>query len=144
MCNSPTGLGPRDPFNNQAVGKQSFISCYWLSFLASGFCGVCDLIVPSGPGMLSNQDILWRRKLEEHADLQQVLERQSQRLMDMQLLDVNRQHHQRAFSLGGMAIPCPTHAGSYVNRSFVSSSASSSPESTDGIYFSVLMSLFNI
>ncbi|CAM8970045.1 unnamed protein product [Rhodiola kirilowii] len=108
MCNSPTGLGLGDHFDNQTVG----------------------------PGMVNNQDIIWRRKLEEHADLQQALELQSQRLLGLRLQDVNRQRHQRALSMGGMGIPSPIHAGSFINRSFATSSASSSPESNDDTFYS--------
>ncbi|RAL45179.1 hypothetical protein DM860_014589 [Cuscuta australis] len=48
----------------------------------------------------SSQDMLWRRKLEEQADLQQAIEMHSRRLMNLQLLDVKRNSHHRAFSTG--------------------------------------------
>ncbi|KAL8555322.1 hypothetical protein ACS0TY_003216 [Phlomoides rotata] len=73
-CGSPTGLDSRDPFDIQI-----------------------------GPRMFYNtQDMLWRRKLEEQADLQQAIELQNRRrLMGLQLLDVkhrNTPHHHRALS----------------------------------------------
>ncbi|GKE15057.1 zinc finger CCCH domain-containing protein 53-like protein [Tanacetum coccineum] len=47
----------------------------------------------NGAWMLyNNQDLLWRKKLEEQADLQHAVELQNRRLMDLQLLDVKRNH----------------------------------------------------
>ncbi|KAL0413659.1 UNVERIFIED_CONTAM: Zinc finger CCCH domain-containing protein 53 [Sesamum radiatum] len=46
----------------------------------------------------NTQDILWRRKLEEQADLQQAIELQNRRLMGLQLLDVKRNSHHRTLS----------------------------------------------
>nr|GEX08134.1 zinc finger CCCH domain-containing protein 53-like [Tanacetum cinerariifolium] len=104
-CGSPTGFDSRDPF---------------------------DL----GARMLYNsQDLLWRKKLEEQADLQHAVELQNRRLMDLQLLDVKRSHHHRALSTGA-AIPSPTcYSPSYLNHSVFASnnSSSSSPDSEDGL-----------
>ncbi|PWA57589.1 hypothetical protein CTI12_AA406030 [Artemisia annua] len=104
-CGSPTGFDSRDPF---------------------------DL----GARMLYNsQDLLWRKKLEEQADLQHAIELQNRRLIDLQLLDVKRSHHHRALSTGA-AIPSPTcYSPSYLNHSVFASnnSSSSSPDSEDGL-----------
>ncbi|GJS86461.1 zinc finger CCCH domain-containing protein 53-like protein [Tanacetum coccineum] len=103
-CGSPTGFDSRDPF---------------------------DL----GARMLYNsQDLLWRKKLEEQADLQHAVELQNRRLMDLQLLDVKRSHHHRALSTGA-AILSPTYSPSYLNHSVFASnnSSSSSPDSEDGL-----------
>ena len=63
----------------------------------------------------NTQDLLWRRKLEEQADLQQALELQSRRLMSLQLLDVKKHHH-RALSTGS-PLPSPTHSPNVFNQS---------------------------
>ncbi|KAJ4837521.1 hypothetical protein Tsubulata_033303 [Turnera subulata] len=87
-CGTPTGLDSRDPFD-----------------------------LPLGARMFYNtQDMLWRRKLEEQADLQQALELQSRRLMGLQLLDVKKHHHHRALSTGS-PIPSPTQSPHYLNQS---------------------------
>lgn len=50
----------------------------------------------------NTQDLLWRRKLEEQADLQQAIELQNRRLMGLQLLDVKRNSHHRTLSSGAV------------------------------------------
>lgn len=65
----------------------------------------------------NTQDMLWRRKMEEQADLQQALELQSRRLMGLQLLDVKKHHH-RALSTGS-PIPSPTHSPNLFHQSLV-------------------------
>ncbi|KAL1545260.1 zinc finger CCCH domain-containing protein 53-like [Salvia divinorum] len=74
-----------------------------------------------GARMLYNtQDLLWRRKLEEQADLQQAIEIQNRRLMGLQLLDVKRNSHHRTLSTGAvMSSPMtfsPTFFGHSSNR----------------------------
>ncbi|XP_061960337.1 zinc finger CCCH domain-containing protein 22-like isoform X1 [Populus nigra] len=86
-CGTPTGLDSRDPFDLQ-LGARMFYN---------------------------TQDMLWRRKLEEQADLQQALELQSRRLMSLQLLDVKKHHH-RALSTGS-PVPSPTHSPNIFNQS---------------------------
>ncbi|KAI9398622.1 hypothetical protein POPTR_003G204300v4 [Populus trichocarpa] len=86
-CGTPTGLDSRDPFDLQ-LGARMFYN---------------------------TQDMLWRRKLEEQADLQQALELQSRRLMSLQLLDVKKHHH-RALS-NGSPVPSPTHSPNIFNHS---------------------------
>ncbi|KAI4333059.1 hypothetical protein L6164_017912 [Bauhinia variegata] len=85
-CGTPTGLDARDPFDIQLGGRMYY----------------------------NAQDMLWRRKLEEQADLQQALELQSRRLMGLQLLDIKKQHH-RALSTGS-PIPSPTHSPNIFNQ----------------------------
>ncbi|KAF9686425.1 hypothetical protein SADUNF_Sadunf03G0157200 [Salix dunnii] len=86
-CGTPTGLDSRDPFDLQ-LGARMFYN---------------------------TQDLLWRRKLEEQADLQQAFELQSRRLMNLQLLDVKKHHH-RALS-NGSPVPSPTHSPNIFNHS---------------------------
>ena len=80
----------------------------------------------------NTQDMLWRRKLEEQADLQQALELQTRRLMGLQLLDIKKQHH-RALSTGS-PIPSPTHSPNMFNQNLVLPSFHSSTEAPDGMY----------
>ncbi|XP_047315607.1 zinc finger CCCH domain-containing protein 53-like [Impatiens glandulifera] len=73
VCGSPTGLDSRDPFDIQ-IGQRMFSN--------------------------NTQELLWRRKMEEQADLQQAIELHGRRLMSLQLLDVKRQNHNRTMSAG--------------------------------------------
>lgn len=86
----------------------------------------------------NTQDMLWRRKLEEQADLQQAIELQGRRLMGLQLLDVKKQQHHRALSTGA-PIPSPTHSPSFFNQPLILPSDRSSPEAPEGIYLSGLL-----
>ncbi|XP_010557831.1 PREDICTED: zinc finger CCCH domain-containing protein 46-like [Tarenaya hassleriana] len=79
-CGTPTALDSRDPFDLHLGARMLYNN---------------------------NQDI-WRRKLEEQSDLQQALELQNRRLMNLQLLDVKKLHHHRTLSTGS-PIPSPTH-----------------------------------
>lgn len=58
------------------------------------------------------QEMLLRRKLEEQADLQQAIELQGRRIMNLQLLDFkNHQYHPQQYHHGlsvGSPIPSPT------------------------------------
>ncbi|KAF8395800.1 hypothetical protein HHK36_019754 [Tetracentron sinense] len=98
-CTTPTGLDSRDPYDLQ-LGSRMFYNA---------------------------QDMLWRRKLEEQADLQQAIELQSRRLMGLQLLDVKKHHHHRNLSTG-TPIPSPTYSPSLINQTLFPSSDRSSPE----------------
>lgn len=82
------------------------------------------------------QDMLWRRKFEEQADLQ-ALELQSRRLMGLQLLDIKKQHHHRALSTGS-PIPSPTQSPNPFNQNIVLPSFQNGPEVPEG------MSLINL
>lgn len=83
----------------------------------------------------NTQDMLWRRKLEEQADLQQALELQSRRLMSLQLLDIKKQQHQRALSAGS-PIPSPTHSPNMFNQNLVLPSFHRNSETSEGfVYF---------
>ncbi|KAA8535503.1 hypothetical protein F0562_030506 [Nyssa sinensis] len=66
----------------------------------------------------STQDVLWRRKLEEQADLQQAIELQGRTLMGLQLLDVKRHNHHRTLSTGA-AIPSPINSPNFFDQTFV-------------------------
>ncbi|KAG4966765.1 hypothetical protein JHK87_032416 [Glycine soja] len=91
-CGTPTGLDARDHQFDLQLGGRMFYN---------------------------TQDMLWRRKLEEQADLQQALELQSRRLMGLQLLDIKK-HHQRALCTGS-PIPSPTHSPNMFNQNLVPS-----------------------
>lgn len=99
-CGSPTGLDSRDPFDMQLGARMLY----------------------------NSQDTLWRKKLEEQADLEHAIELQNRRLMELQLLDVKSKHH-RAFS-PGTAIPFPSaaHSPNFFQQSFFVPSNRSSPE----------------
>ncbi|XP_076899202.1 zinc finger CCCH domain-containing protein 53-like [Bidens hawaiensis] len=74
-------------------------------------------------------------------DLQLAIELQNRRIMDLQLLDMKRNHHnyhhhQRALSTGAAILSPTSYSPSYLNRSSVfasDSSSSSSPDSDDGL-----------
>lgn len=108
QMDSPTGFDSRDPFDLQLGARMLY----------------------------NSQDLLWRKKLEEQADLQHAIELQNRRIMDLQLLDVKRSHqHHRALSTGA-SIPSPTsYSPSYLNHSVFASDtrSSSSPDSEDGL-----------
>ncbi|KAH6765863.1 hypothetical protein C2S52_016846 [Perilla frutescens var. hirtella] len=97
-CGSPTGIESRDPYDLH-LGARVFYN---------------------------TQDMLWRRKLEEQADLQQAIELQNRRLMGLQLLDVKRNTHQRALSSGAV-ISSPT----FFNQNTSPPSNRSSPEAKE-------------
>ncbi|KAL4562002.1 hypothetical protein LXL04_034189 [Taraxacum kok-saghyz] len=106
---SPTGFDSRDPFDLQIGARMLY----------------------------NSQDMLWRKKLEEQADLQHAIELQNRRIMDLQLLDVKRSHHHHRALSTGAVIPSPTsYSPSYLNNSpfFASDTrSSSSPDSEDGL-----------
>ncbi|GFQ07199.1 zinc finger CCCH domain-containing protein 55 [Phtheirospermum japonicum] len=78
-CGSPTDLESRDPFD---LGERMFYN---------------------------TRDMLWNKKLEEQADLQQAIELQNRRLMGLQLLDVKRNsHHHNTLSTGAVVSPPAT------------------------------------
>ena len=83
----------------------------------------------AGARMLYNpHDILLRRKIEEQAELQQVLELQERRLKNLQLPDFKNNpihHHQRSLSVGTpLVLPHQLH--SHIND------AGLSPDSIKG------------
>lgn len=101
-CGSPTGLDSRDPFDLH-LGARMFYN---------------------------TQDMLWRRKLEEQADLQQAIELQNRRLMGLQLLDVKRNSHHRTLSSGALISSPTTFSPTHFNQNVVRSNPSS-PEAKE-------------
>ncbi|XP_071709372.1 zinc finger CCCH domain-containing protein 53-like isoform X3 [Rutidosis leptorrhynchoides] len=77
-CLSPTALESAEPFDHIPFGARMF-----------------------------NHDMMLRRKLEER-ELQQAIEFQDRRLMNLHLTDLKNHQLQRSFSLG-VSIPSPTH-----------------------------------
>ncbi|GMH15723.1 hypothetical protein Nepgr_017564 [Nepenthes gracilis] len=97
-CNSPAALDSGDPFDIQLGARL----------------------------MYNTQDMLRRRKLEEQADLHQALEVQSRKIMDLQLLDVERKHHNPNLYMGA---PIPsTQSSNFMNQEPLISSDRSSPD----------------
>ncbi|XP_057515186.1 zinc finger CCCH domain-containing protein 46-like [Amaranthus tricolor] len=76
-CSSPSGHDGRDPYEFQLGGRMLY----------------------------STQEMLMRKKLEE-ADLQQAIELQGRRLMNLQFLDLKNHQHQHNASVGS-PIPSP-------------------------------------
>ncbi|XP_048324334.2 zinc finger CCCH domain-containing protein 55 isoform X1 [Ziziphus jujuba] len=80
-CMSPSGLDSREPYDLHLGGRMFY----------------------------NTQEMLLRRKLEEQAELQQAIELQGRRLMNLQLPDLKSDrlhHHQRSLSVGAPA-PLP-------------------------------------
>ncbi|KAG2668794.1 hypothetical protein I3760_14G006700 [Carya illinoinensis] len=96
---TPTGVDTRDPYDLQ-LGARMFYTA---------------------------QDMLWRRKLEEQADLQQALELQSRRLMGLQLLDIKKHNHHPALSTGS-SVPSPTRSPNLYNKKSIFPSFNCSQE----------------
>lgn len=88
--------------------------------LLVSFCLDFELIL--GSRMFYNtQEMLLRRKLEEQADLQQAIELQERRLMNLQLLDLKNHHHsqfQHGFSTAS-PVPSPTISRTPNNQALV-------------------------
>lgn len=99
-CGTPTGLDSRDPFDLQ-LGARMFYN---------------------------SQDMLWRRKLEEQAELQQALELQSRRLMGLQLLDVKKHHHHHRALSTGSPVQSPTQSHNLFSPNLVLSSIPNTSE----------------
>lgn len=116
------------------VGEANWFLVYCLKneFLTSGF-SIFSLI--TGARMFYNsQDVLWRRKLEEQAELQQALELQSRRLMGLQLLDVKKNHN-RSISAGS-PIQSPIQSPNFFSQNHLTlSSIHGSTEAQHGINF---------
>lgn len=82
--------------------------------------------------MFYNSQDMWRRKLEEQADLEQAIEFQSRRLMGLQLLDVKRHNHHCALSPSAPISSPTTHSPNFFNRTVVLSSVKTSAEVGEG------------
>nr|XP_043630216.1 zinc finger CCCH domain-containing protein 22-like isoform X2 [Erigeron canadensis] len=95
-CLSPTALESAEPFDHIPFGARMF-----------------------------NHEMMLRRKLEER-ELQQALEFQDRRLMNLQLTDLKNHQLQRCFSLGG--VPSPTET----SRNQVYSSTGNNVEVVSG------------
>ncbi|XVF47328.1 hypothetical protein PTKIN_Ptkin03bG0100700 [Pterospermum kingtungense] len=92
-CSSPSALDSRDPFDLH-LGTRMFYN---------------------------TQEMLLRRKLEEQADLQQAIELQGRRLMNLQLMDLKNPHHSQ-FHHGwstGSPIPSPTVSHNPTNQALI-------------------------
>ncbi|XP_062171976.1 zinc finger CCCH domain-containing protein 55-like isoform X3 [Alnus glutinosa] len=81
----------------------------------------------------NTQEMLLRKKLEDQAELQQAIELQGRRLMNLQLPDLDERihHHQRSLSVGSHApltpLPC-----AHINQNVILPSDSISEEVADG------------
>lgn len=136
-CGSPTGMDSRDPYDLH-LGKRcsTGMNVLYMGFSVWFWCIVSTI----GARMLYNpQDMLWRRKLEEQADLQQALELQNRRLMGLQLLDVKRNSHHRTLSSGAV-ISSPTNFSPTFFSQNVVPGNRSSPEAKEGLYLRIICS----
>ncbi|XP_030522537.2 zinc finger CCCH domain-containing protein 55-like isoform X1 [Rhodamnia argentea] len=79
------------------------------------------------------QEMVIRRKLEEQANLQQAIELQSRRLMNLQLPDLKDDgiyHHLRSFSVGSPVSP-PIHPHTQINHKVVMPSDATNHENAE-------------
>lgn len=132
-CGSPTGLESRDPYDIQ-LGKRYMHQNKHFSRIDNRekvFTMSCCSDILGARMFYNTQDMLWRRKLEEQADLQQAIELQNRRLMGLQLLDVKRNSHNRTLSSGAV-ISSPT----FFNQNVIPSNRSS-PEAKEGLHFRI-------
>ncbi|KAK9741972.1 hypothetical protein RND81_03G140400 [Saponaria officinalis] len=107
-CGSPTAVDSRDLFDPPIGGRMMYET--------------------------ESEYMLWRRKLEEQADLQQALELQTRRLMGLQLLDVKRNHHHhRSLSTGAPSIHSPSQSPNSIFHQSLLGSDRSSPDASDEI-----------
>ncbi|KAL5764777.1 hypothetical protein ACOSQ2_017371 [Xanthoceras sorbifolium] len=99
-CSSPSGPDSREPFDFH-LGARMFYN---------------------------TQEMLLRRKLEEQADMQQAIELQGRRLINLQLLDLknnnhhHHHHHHQQFHHGisnGSPVPSPTLSHTPSNKSLI-------------------------
>ncbi|KAJ1391272.1 Zinc finger, CCCH-type [Sesbania bispinosa] len=110
----------RQQHQQQQLERGDFSPC----LSPSGFDSKESYDFHLGARMLHNpHDILLRRKLEEQAELQQVLELQERRLKNLQLPDFKNNplnHHQRSLSVGTPLI-LPHQLHSHINNAGLSS-----------------------
>jgi hypothetical protein len=139
-CLSPSGFDSKEPFDFH-IGNQISHLYFFIqlrlpkkSYMhANTYVGVSSHVASvlfspnlfyAGTRMLNNpHDILLRRKMEEQAELQQVLEFQQMRLKSLHLPDFKNNpvyHHQRSFSVGA-PLPFPHQLHSHVNHAGLSS-----------------------
>lgn len=67
----------------------------------------------------NTQEMMLRRKLEQEAELQQAIELQGRRLMNLQIVDLKNHHHAHPFHPGilqGVALPSPSRPLSQINQ----------------------------
>lgn len=81
----------------------------------------------------NTQEMLLRRKLEEQAELQQAIDLQGRRMMNLQLPDLDERihHHQRSLSVGSPVPLTPQHHAN-INRSVMLPSDSINQEVAEG------------
>lgn len=85
--------------------------------------------------MYNSQEMLFRRKLEEQAELQQAIEYQGRRLMNLQLPDMinhNLNHQLHRHQLAVIPVPFPVQAYSQINQGLAHSSDGITQEALDG------------
>ena len=83
--------------------------------------------------LYNTQDMLLRRKLEEQVELQQAIELQGRRMMNLQLPDLNDRmhHHHRSLSVGS-PVPLPPQPDAHINQNVTIPSDSSTQEIAEG------------
>ncbi|XP_022754072.1 zinc finger CCCH domain-containing protein 55-like [Durio zibethinus] len=104
-CSSPSGLVPREPYD-LCVGRQT--NKHWFS---QGWA----------KKFYNEPKMMLKRELEEQADLQQAIELQRSRFMNLQLPDFKNDgihHHQRSLSVhASVSLPAYSHASQNVHPS---------------------------
>ncbi|GER55046.1 RNA-binding (RRM/RBD/RNP motifs) family protein [Striga asiatica] len=94
--------------------------------------------LPFGSRMVFNsQEVLLRRKLEQEAELHNAIERQSRRIMSLQLMDLKNQHNNHHFLPGlqasGISISSPRQAKLLMIQNFNLSSDDSNLENSEDL-----------
>lgn len=81
----------------------------------------------------TTQEMLLRRKLEDQAELQQAIEIQGRRLMNLQLPDLDERihHHQRSLSVGSH-VPLASLPHAHINQNVILPSDSINEEVAEG------------
>ena len=132
-CLSPTGLDPREPYD-LPIGNRRIKILLIFSTLNVILCSQA-LILDTGPRMfLNSQEVMLRRKLEQ-AELQQAIELQGRRMMNLQLSDLKNHHHGRQFqpNLGpGIPNPSPAQVHLHINQNLLLQSDGLNQEVLEG------------
>lgn len=85
----------------------------------------------------NSPEMMFRRKLEQEAELQQAIEYQGRRLMNLQLPDMinhnlNHQLHRHQLAVVPVPVPFPAQAYSQINQGLAQSSDGITQEELDG------------
>lgn len=94
-------------------------------------------VSPAGSRMLlSTQEMMLRKKLEQEAELQHAIELQGQRMMSLQLRDLknqNHNHHYLQMFPAGISFSSPRPSQLLMNQHVTTSSHSINEEDSEGL-----------